>query len=60
MLGAKNISWNLIPKDMIPAKNMIVVDNAGRAGLIAHTAPSKYDLVIKFKGKKAHAGIEPE
>lgn len=60
MLGAKNISWNLIPKDMIPAKNMIVVDNAGRAGLIAHTAPSKYDVVIKFKGKKAHAGIEPE
>lgn len=60
MLGAKNITWDLIPNDMIPAKNMIVVDNAGRAGLIAHTAPSKYDLIMKFKGKKAHAGIEPE
>lgn len=60
MLGAKNIEWELIPEDMVPAKNMIVVDNAGRAGIIAHTAPSKYDVIITFKGKKAHAGIEPE
>lgn len=60
LLGAKNINWECIPQDMLPAKNMIVVDNAGRAGIIAHTAPSKYDLMITFKGKKAHAGIEPE
>lgn len=60
LLGAKNINWELIPKEMLPAKNMIVIDNAGKAGIIAHSAPSKYDLHIKFKGKKAHAGIEPE
>ena len=60
MLGAKNIDWDLVPTHMIPAKNMIVIDNSGRAGLIAHTAPSKYDFKITFKGRKAHAGIEPE
>lgn len=60
MLGAKHIKWDEIPKDMFPAKNMIVVDNAGDAGIIAHSAPSKYDFKISFKGKKAHAGIEPE
>lgn len=60
MLGAKNIDWDNVPKHMIPAKNMIVIDNSGRAGLIAHTAPSKYDFKITFNGRKAHAGIEPE
>lgn len=60
MLGAKHIDWNKVPKDIMPAKNMIVVDNAGAAGLIAHSAPSKYDFEIVFKGRNAHAGIEPE
>lgn len=60
MLGAKNINWEKVPSHMIPSKNMIVIDNAGEAGLIAHTAPSKYDLCFKFIGRKAHAGIEPE
>lgn len=60
MLGAKNIDWDSIPTHMIPAKDIIVIDNAGRAGLIAHTAPSRYNFRITFKGRKAHAGIEPE
>jgi tripeptide aminopeptidase len=60
MLGAKYFDWKKVPEDMMPSKNMIVVDNAGKAGLIAHTAPSKYDIEICFQGKKAHAGIEPE
>lgn len=60
MLGAKNINWDLIPEHMKPAKNMLVIDNAGKAGLIAHTAPTKYDVDLIFKGKTAHAGIEPE
>ncbi|MGL4867631.1 MAG: M20/M25/M40 family metallo-hydrolase [Cetobacterium sp.] len=60
MLGAKNIKWDLIPKHMIPSKKMIVIDNAGPAGLVAHTAPGRYDFKIIFRGKKAHAGIEPE
>ena len=60
MLGAKNIDWNLVPEEMKPTKNVLVIDNAGSAGLIAHTAPTKYDVEFIFKGKKAHAGIEPE
>lgn len=60
MLGAKYLNWEKVPKDMLPARNMIVVDNAGEAGLIAHSAPSKYDIEIMFQGRKAHAGIEPE
>jgi len=60
MLGAKHLDWSNVPEDMMPAKNMIVVDNAGDAGIIAHSAPSKYDLEICFQGRKAHAGIEPE
>ena len=60
MLGAKHLDWERVPKDMFPARNMIVVDNSGDAGLIAHSAPSKYDIEICFYGKKAHAGIEPE
>lgn len=60
MLGAKYFNWNKVPHDMLPSKNMIVVDNAGDAGIIAHSAPSKYDIEISFQGRKAHAGIEPE
>lgn len=60
MVGAKSIDWDNVPENIMPAKNMIVVDNAGRAGLIAHSAPSKYDIEINFKGVNAHAGIEPE
>lgn len=60
MLGAKNIDWSSVPATMKPAMNMLVIDNAGKAGLIAHTAPSKYGITFTFTGKKAHAGIEPE
>lgn len=60
MLGAKNIDWSSVPDEMLPAKNILVIDNAGRAGLIAHTAPTKFDVEFSFKGKKAHAGLEPE
>lgn len=60
LLGAKNVDWSKVPQNLRPAKNMLVVDNAGRAGIIAHTAPSKYNFSITFNGKKAHAGIEPE
>ncbi len=60
MLGAKNIDWDKLPKDMSPAKNMIVLDNSGTAGTVAHSAPSRYFIKATFKGQKAHAGIEPE
>ncbi|SJZ88012.1 peptidase T-like protein [Cetobacterium ceti] len=60
MAGAKVIDWEKIPKNIKPAKNMLVVDNAGKAGLIAHSAPSKYNFRVEFNGRKAHGGIEPE
>lgn len=60
LLGSKNIDWEKIPKSIFPAKNMIVVDNAGKAGIIAHSAPCKYNFSFDIIGKKAHAGIEPE
>lgn len=60
MAGSKSIEWSKVPEHIKPAMNMIVVDNAGAAGFIAHAAPSKYNFKIEFKGKKAHAGIEPE
>lgn len=60
LLGSKNIDWEKIPKNVFPAKNMIVVDNAGKAGIIAHSAPCKYNFSFDIIGKKAHAGIEPE
>ncbi len=60
LLGAKYIDWERVPEGLMPPKNMIVVDNAGRAGLVAHTGPAMYHYTISFKGRKAHAGIEPE
>ena len=60
MLGAKYLNWEKVPDNMMPPKNMIVVDNAGKSGIVAHSAPSKYDIKITFQGQKAHAGIEPE
>ena len=53
MLGAKHFNWEKVPKDMMPSKNMVVVDNAGAAGIIAHSAPSKYDIEINFQGRKS-------
>lgn len=60
MHGAKNVNWDKVPEGMMPSKNMIVLDNAGRAGIIAHSAPAKYLIDISFFGTTAHAGIEPE
>jgi len=55
LLGCRNFNTSLLP-----AKNIIVVDAAGPAGIIAWKAPAMEKIDITFKGKKAHAGIEPE
>lgn len=60
MLGAKNINWEEVYKNMNPAKNMIVVDNAGSCDNVAYKAPTSYSFTFKIRGKSAHAGIEPE
>lgn len=60
MLGAKSIDWETVYEKMQPAKNMIVLDNAGKSKYIAHQAPTCNNFEIEIHGKKAHAGIEPE
>lgn len=60
MLGARNINWDEVYKNMNPAKNMIVVDNAGSCDKVAYKAPTSYSFTFKIRGKSAHAGIEPE
>lgn len=60
MLGARNINWTEVYKHINPAKNMIVVDNAGKADKVAYQAPTCYKFEAVIEGKKAHAGIEPE
>lgn len=60
LLGAKNINWLDVPQKFKEDKDMIVLDNGGRAGKIAYQAPSAMVFNVKIIGKKAHAGIEPE
>lgn len=60
LLGARNIQWENVYLHMNPAKNMIVADNAGKANKIAYQAPTCTLFTIEIRGKKAHAGIEPE
>ena len=60
MKGARNIDWEKVYKNINPSKDMIVLDNAGKAKYVAHSAPGCYNFSITLNGKKAHAGIEPE
>lgn len=60
MLGAKNIQWDQVKQHFDLAKNIIVVDNAGKANKVAYQAPTCYRFTVEIEGKKAHAGIEPE
>ena len=46
MLGAKAIDWDEVYKHMKPAKNMIVLDNAGKADKIAYKAPTSFAYEI--------------
>lgn len=55
MLGAKSFDVS-----KLATKNVVIVDAVGPAGIIAYAAPAKDYLEIRFIGKKAHAGIEPE
>lgn len=55
MLGSKNLDVS-----MIPVEDIIIVDAAGPAGIVAYKAPGMNTIEVTFKGIKAHAGIEPE
>lgn len=60
LIGVKHINWDKVSDEVYPAKDTIVIDNAGRSGLIAYQAPGAYHMTIEFFGRKAHGGIEPE
>lgn len=60
MLGAKNIDWNKLYENMSPAKNVIVVDNAGKSMYVAYKAPTCTNYYMKAIGKTSHAGLAPE
>lgn len=44
----------------LPCKDMIIADATGPAGIIAYKAPAMEAIKCTVKGRKAHAGIEPE
>lgn len=60
MLGAKNINWQEVYKNINPSKDMIVLDNGGPSKFVAYQAPTCNLFTLEVRGKKAHAGIEPE
>lgn len=55
LMGSKHLDIS-----KLGAKDVVVVDAAGPAGIIAYKAPVIKTFEIIIKGKKAHAGIEPE
>ena len=55
LLGAKQFTG-----ENLPCKDLIVLDYLGKPGAVAYKAPAMEKIKCTFKGKKAHAGIEPE
>lgn len=53
--GAKNLEY-----DRIRSKKAIILDSSGSVGNIVVKAPAQDKIFATFKGKPAHAGIEPE
>lgn len=55
MLGTKHMD-----PARLPCKDMVIADAAGPAGIIAYKAPAMEAIQCVVKGRKAHAGLEPE
>ncbi len=55
MLGTKHMDLS-----MLPCKDLVVADATGDAGVVAYKAPAMEAIRVTFRGRKAHAGIEPE
>lgn len=55
LLGAKNLDYS-----KIKAKYGFVMDDGGKIGHVAVSAPSQNKIDMVVKGKAAHAGVEPE
>jgi tripeptide aminopeptidase len=46
--------------DRIRARHAFVLDGAGGVGEVVNSSPTQDNLELVFKGKAAHAGVEPE
>lgn len=55
MLGTKHMDLS-----MLPCKDLVIADAARDTGVIAYKAPAMEAVSVTFRGKKAHAGLEPE
>ena len=55
MHGAKNFDYS-----KLPCKGIFSLDGAGSLGNMSIAGPAKDGIKVTFKGRKAHAGIEPE
>lgn len=55
LMGAKNLDLS-----EINAKYGFVMDDGGKIGHVAVSAPSQNKIDVKIIGKAAHAGLEPE
>jgi tripeptide aminopeptidase len=55
LLGARNLEW-----DRLKARHAFVLDGAGGVGEVINESPTQDNLRFVFKGKAAHAGVEPE
>ncbi|RJP31273.1 MAG: M20/M25/M40 family metallo-hydrolase [Actinobacteria bacterium] len=53
--GVRNLEW-----DRIAARHAFVLDGAGGVGEVINASPTQDNLEFIFKGKAAHAGVEPE
>lgn len=60
LIGARNIDWPEVYKNMQPSKRVIVVDNAGPSKYVAYKAPTATNYRLIAHGKASHGGIEPE
>ncbi len=55
LLGARNLLW-----EKIASRHAFVLDGAGWVGEVINASPTQENLEFVFKGKAAHAGVEPE
>ena len=55
LLGAKEYNF-----DDISVKRGIILDSSGKPGTLVNQAPFHDEITFIFRGKSAHAGIEPE
>ncbi len=55
LLGARHLDYS-----RISAKMAYVIDTCGPLNAVTNQAPTQYRLLVKVRGRSAHAGLEPE